>query len=369
MASTPVNGVTTRRPYWLLVTAVPFVPAFLTALRSYLTSRIQHGRVDWHDISFVFFDWLVLSLLTPLIYALARQYPIRRKRIGRAVTAHLFGALVFSLTWAALGVLLGWILNRSPAGDFNWSHGLLKIYVAWVVITFPWAVFIYLLMLGSVFASTYYREARERESQQARLAAQLAEARLGALRMQLNPHFLFNSLNAIAALVRDHKTEDASEMLGLLGEVLRQVLQERKQAEIPLAEELDFIEKYLAIEQVRFSDRLRVRFSIGSELRSVLVPEFILQPLVENAVRHGIARRIEAGDVHVKAREESGDLVMSVEDNGPGYQPTAEGLGLKNTRERLDTLYGTAGHLEVVTNDDGWTIAKVRFPLKESINE
>jgi two-component system LytT family sensor kinase len=219
-------------------------------------------------------------------------------------------------------------------------------------------------VLGCIFAFIFYREARERESQQARLAAQLAEARLGALRMQLNPHFLFNSLNAITVLVRDQNTRDASRMLELLSGVLRQVLQSEKRQEVTLDDELRFIEQYLAIEQVRFSDRLQVRWAIEPAVRDAMVPEFILQPLVENAIRHGVAKRSEAGIIEIGAREADSEIVLSVQDNGPGYRPSAHvGLGISNTRARLKTLFGEAGQLQINGVGDG-TVATVRFPLR-----
>jgi LytS/YehU family sensor histidine kinase len=223
-------------------------------------------------------------------------------------------------------------------------------------------------MLGCIYAFTYYREAREREAQQSRLVAQLADAKLSALRMQLNPHFLFNSLNAITVLVRDQNTRDASRMLELLSGVLRQVLQSDKRQEVTLDDELRFIEKYLAIEQVRFSDRLQVRLSIDSSVRNALVPEFILQPLVENAVRHGVAKRSEAGLIEITGRESNGKLVLSVRDNGPGYVAASNaGVGLANTRARLETLFGEAGRLEVLNAEGGGTIATLRFPSRRSV--
>ncbi|OLE54667.1 MAG: hypothetical protein AUG51_07210 [Acidobacteria bacterium 13_1_20CM_3_53_8] len=223
----------------------------------------------------------------------------------------------------------------------------------------------YFAVLGCIYAFSYYREARERESQQARLAAQLAEARLSALRMQLNPHFLFNSLNAITVLVRDQNTQAASRMLELLSGVLRQVLQSEKRQKVTLDEELQFIEKYLAIEQVRFSDRLQVRWSVEPDIRDALVPEFILQPLVENAIRHGIAKLSEAGKIKIRARQDNGRLILSVEDNGPGYYPVSNiGVGLANTTARLANLFGERGHLQMMNAKGGGTVATLRFPLK-----
>jgi LytS/YehU family sensor histidine kinase len=217
----------------------------------------------------------------------------------------------------------------------------------------------------------YFTEAREREAQSARLAAQLAEARLGALRMQLNPHFLFNSLNAIGVLVRDQNTATASRMLELLGDVLHSVLRSDARHEIPLAEEIQFLEQYLAIEQVRFSDRLRVSWSIDDRLRSAPVPGFILQPLVENALRHGVAKRSDLGTIDVGARLEGPTLVLTVTDNGPGPAPSevsGAGVGLANTRERLRTMYGEDASLTLESRAAGGAIATIRLPYRGSSN-
>ena len=188
--------------------------------------------------------------------------------------------------------------------------------------------------------------------------------------MQLNPHFLFNSLNAITVLVRDENTRAASRMLELLSAILRQVLQSEKRQEVTLNEELQFIEKYLAIEQVRFSDRLQTQWFIEPMVSDALVPEFILQPLVENAVRHGIAKQSQAGMIEVFAREAGGELVLGVKDNGPGYRASSEvGVGISNTRARLKTLFGAAGQLEMDNAEDGGTVATLTLPLRRRVDE
>jgi LytS/YehU family sensor histidine kinase len=221
----------------------------------------------------------------------------------------------------------------------------------------------YFIVLGCVYAFSYYQEVRERETREARLAAQLSEAKLGALRMQLHPHFLFNSLNAITVLVRDQKTREASDMLELLSRLLRQVLQSDQAELIPLRQELQFIEKYLGIERVRFSDRLSVRWEIDESARDALVPAFILQPLVENAVRHGVAKRVENGLIEVIARREGATLILIIRDNGPGYQRgSPEGVGLTNTRARLAALYGADAELRIEWDEQG-TVARIRLPL------
>jgi LytS/YehU family sensor histidine kinase len=204
--------------------------------------------------------------------------------------------------------------------------------------------------------------------QAARLEAQLSEAQLGALRMQLNPHFLFNSLNAITVLVRDGDTIAASRMLELLSEVLRQVLRSEPGHETALADELDFIGRYLEIEKVRFSDRLRPRIEADPGIAWAAVPRFILQPLVENALRHGISRRSDAGLLEVNAAREGNELVLRVRDDGPGLQTDAKpaaGVGLLNTRLRLEALYGERGRLEIVDAAGGGVIVTVRLPYHE----
>ena len=347
-----------------LIAAACVVPAVLDAFQTYVKGRFSgNGHVPWGQVVFAGSEWLFLGALTPITYLLARRFPLRRDRIGRIFAAHAAGALVLCVGWATAGIGLGLVLGSYPAGG-----PLPQAYASWVLTSLPWSVFMYFAVLGCVYAFTYFTEAREREAQQARLAAQLAEAKLGALRMQLNPHFLFNSLNAIAVLVRDQNTRDASRMLELLGGVLRQVLHSDTQQEITLDRELRFIEQYLAIEQVRFSDRLHVQWSIDPTVRDALVPEFILQPLVENAIRHGVAKRSDAGAVEVAARVDGDVLMLSVRDDGPGYRAeTGEaGVGLANTRARLETLFGGAGQLQITEAEGGGTVATLRFPLRRT---
>jgi signal transduction histidine kinase len=349
-------------PRWLLIAAAAFVPAILSALDGYLQSRLAGSRrVPWPNVIFSSSEWLFLAALTPIVIVLARRVPLRRDRIGRIAAIHAIGALLLCVGWASLGILFGWLLKTFP-----WQGHFGRDYLSWISTSVPWSVVMYFAFLGCVYAFTYFAEAREREAQQARLSAQLAEARLGALRMQLNPHFLFNSLNALAVLVRDQKTHDASRMLERLGAVLRQVLQGEKRHEVPLSDELRFIEQYLAIEEVRFSDRLRLVWSIDPSVRDALVPEFILQPLVENAIRHGVAKRSEAGTIEVAASAVGDRLVLSVRDDGPGYreEQAEAGVGLANVRARLETLFDRAARLELRRGESGGTIATIEMPLR-----
>jgi two-component system, LytTR family, sensor kinase len=303
-------------------------------------------------------EWLFLGALTPIAYVLARRFPLKQENRIRNLGIHFLGSLLLCFGWATLGILLGIIMSRYPA-----QKDLGRSYVSWLLTSLPWSVFMYFTVLGCVYAFSYYQEARERETREARLAAQLSEAKLGALRMQLHPHFLFNSLNAITVLVRDQKTREASDMLELLSRLLRQVLQREHGELIPLRQELQFIEEYLGIEQVRFSDRLSVRWEIDEVVRDALVPSFILQPLVENAVRHGIAKRAENGVIEVIAHREGRAVILTIRDNGPGYLAgSPEGVGLTNTRARLAALYGAEAELKIESDAEG-TVAIIRLPF------
>jgi LytS/YehU family sensor histidine kinase len=268
--------------------------------------------------------------------------------------------------WATAGASLRWLLGIGPTQITRAQH-----LTGWLLTTIPWGTFMYFTTLGCVYAFAYFVEAKEREAQTARLGAQVAEARLGALRMQLHPHFLFNSLNAITVLVRDQDTRAAGRMLELLSDVLRQVLRADQSHEVTLGDELGFLQRYLAIEEVRFSDRLQVRFDVDDDLLDAAVPEFLLQPLVENALRHGIANRADSGLVEVSARRDGESLVLTVVDNGPGPQAISRndgnGLGLANIRERLTTLYGTRARLELSARparEGGGTHAVVTIPYR-----
>jgi signal transduction histidine kinase len=340
---------------WLLIPLACLVPATLDALQTVLQARLAGEPVRWGDVVFQGMEWLFLGALTPITYLVARRFPFRRGGWIRSLAVHVGGALALCVGWATLGVLLGELLGRFPAGN----------YLSWLLTSVPWSVFMYFTVLGCVYAFRYFDEARAREAQAAKLTAQLAEARLGALRMQLNPHFLFNSLNALAVLVREQQTAAAARMLERLGDVLRQVLRTDRGHEVPLDEEVRFLEQYLGIEQVRFSDRLRVEWAIDDRARAALVPAFITQPLVENAIKHGVARRANAGLVRIAASVRADLLEITVRDDGVGISPgQEEGVGLSNTRERLRTLYGDTATLTLRPAAGGGTEAVVTLPFR-----
>jgi len=221
---------------------------------------------------------------------------------------------------------------------------------------FMWA------LLGSLHGHRLYQKFRAREVEAARLEARFAEAQNLALRMQLQPHFLFNTLNSISSLIHGNP-EGADRMIGRLGDFLRMTLDASPEQLVPLRKELAFIEAYLAIERVRFQDRLQVRVEIPLELMGARVPNFILQPLVENALKHGLSGRSQGGTLIVRARKDSEFLVLEVQDDGEGFVAGREGLGLSNVRARLGLLYKGRHHIDILGASGKGTLVVLRIPM------
>ncbi len=246
---------------------------------------------------------------------------------------------------------------------------------AWFAISHLWFLpnlVIYMAVLAAGFARDYFGRYRVREAESvrlqaeaARLHAQLAEARLSALRTQLDPHFLFNTLNAVSALV-ERDPRGVRRMISRLSELLRASLEGGDAPEVPLEKELEFIGRYLEIMQIRFQGSLSVETSAPPELADALVPSLVLQPLVENAIKHGVRRSEGVGRIAIAARRDDGRLVLSVEDSGPGPDAATPeaggGVGLRNTRERLEALYGDAQSLTLRPAEGGGTVAEVVLP-------
>ena len=363
----------------MFASAVWIGPAIFAAINEMAQRRLHGERAATvPELLWSGGDWLVYAILTPAVFWASNRWPIARPHPARRATLHVGLAVVFCAGWAFSGKLLqfGLALAFRPqevqkqvaaAGTHLYRVFGLDL-LSWIFTTLPFGLVVYFSLAGIAHAIRYFVEARDREVQLARLSEQLAGARFAALQAQLNPHFLFNTLNTIAVRARDGDGAGTARMVEQLSEVLRRTLGRHRASEVTLGEELELVRQYLAIEQARFSDRLRPVIDVEDALLAAAVPGFALQHLVENAIRHGIARRSGAGAVRVAARRDRETLVLSVTDDGPGIDPRVappKGHGIENARERLRALYGDRASLSVEAAAGGGTTATLRLPYRE----
>jgi signal transduction histidine kinase len=303
--------------------------------------------------------WVFWAPIVPLVFWLVQRYPLERGCPRRNVMLHVAVALVISVTHYGFQL---WFMHAIGHG-YPRGHSYFVHFFA----AARWRLWMhvagYAILLGIAVARDYYRRYRERELLASQLAAQLSQAKLHALRMQLNPHFLFNALNSIAMLARRSDNARAVRMIAGLGELLRHVLEDSPADEVTLREEVGFLARYLEIERVRFHDRLQVNVDVAEETLEGFVPNLLLQPIVENALQHGIARKVGPGRVDVVARRVGDRVVLQVSDDGPGLGIHAgSGVGLANTRNRLEQLYGEQFSFEVRNGEDGGVVVMISLP-------
>ena len=360
MTTDPASSRPLARPAFLIAGGWAAV-GLISSAQAAVMSRLESGTPP--DLGTALLGtvpgWLVYALVTPAVVALVRRYPFTPGHRGRAAAAHALLAVATTLlhTAAVLGESrLAYPTSMTERSRSGWvafylaNRGLLELIT-------------YGAIAGAVIAIDAQRRLRARELASAALTAQLARAQLQALQGQLQPHFLFNTLNAIGVLVRDDPAA-AGRVVALLADLLRRTLDVAQQQEVPLREELDFLARYLEIERTRFPDRLRVAVEVPEPLGALLVPSFVLQPLVENAVRHGIAPRTEGGRVVVRGRRSGDRLELEVWNDGAPLAPDRrDGIGLAATRERLERLYGPAAAL-TLEGAEGGVRARVTLPVR-----
>jgi two-component system LytT family sensor kinase len=312
----------------------------------------------------------VWALLTPAVISLARRFPVERGQYLRSTALHLFASALFSALQLALYIFARqWLLADRPR-PFSPLHTYQNVLVA----EFHRGFQLYWSVLGLCHAYDYYRRYRERERRAAQLElaasqleTQLARAQLDALRMQLHPHFLFNTLNTISVLMQEDVVS-ANRMLLRLSDLLRLALKNAGAHEVSLRQEMEFLCSYMEIEQTRFQHRLKVKMEIDAEALNARVPNLLLQPLVENAIRHGVAPRPTESTIEIRAVRRNGQVELQVRDDGPGIdemrrETAAGGIGLSNTRARLDKLYGAAHSFHLSSPDGGGTQVTITIPF------
>ena len=328
--------ILTSQIYWQVVTGGRPAPPVIIILRANMITA---------------YLW---ALETVIIFSLARRVPIERRRLALGISVHVVAAVVISAARVAYNIKL---MGPRPFVEF------------FVQLASTNALY-YALLLGIAHAVMYYERYRESERTAERLTAGLTEARLQALKMQLQPHFLFNTLNAISALI-PAEAQPARRMVARLGDLLRISLEHEETQEVTLREELVFLEPYLEIEQARLQERLTIAMQIAPDTLDARVPHLLLQPLVENAIRHGISSRIEPGRVEISAGRavDGRSLCLEVRDDGPGIERNSElrtrkGVGLTNVQSRLQELYGDEHSFTLTNHPDGGVVVKISLPLR-----
>ncbi|HKG58687.1 MAG TPA: histidine kinase [Pyrinomonadaceae bacterium] len=323
--------------------------------------RLNRAAEGWTSVvGELIFSYLWFAL-TPLVIWLSKSFRIEGGQRFKRISIHFLASVIFLLMHILLFTVIstpfGWYSHLTP----YWNRYFL------LILNFtPSNVMFYWGIVVIEHALDYYQKLQERELRASQLEAQLAQSQLQVLKMQLHPHFLFNTLNAISALIRE-SPDEADEMVSRLGDLLRMTLETAGLQEVSFKKELEFLKHYLDIEQTRFQDRLKVEMAIEPETLDGLVPSMILQPLVENSVRHGIAPRPEGGSIKIKAWRDNGLLLLEVEDDGPGLcgdTPLKERVGLSNTRARVKNLYGDEHDLKLRNGADGGLVVSLSIPFR-----
>ncbi|MBK8151501.1 MAG: histidine kinase [Acidobacteria bacterium] len=334
---------------WVAIFGIWTIFGFFFASQLALQNQLSENPVSfWRILSWQLFSGYIWFLLTPVILYFGKRFTFEDGRWKSSLPVHIAASFAIAFVQLAFDAYvlpqLGYLRRFQPATFW-------ETYKIFLLVNLHFGVAIYWAVLSIYQAIRYYRKYRERNLRASQLEARLAQSRLQVLKMQLHPHFLFNTLNAVSELI--HKDPDAAErMIGDLSDLLRLSFENLEIQKIPLKQELEFLEKYLQIEQMRFQDRLRVEMKIAPETLDASVPNMVLQPLVENAIKHGIGPRTRGGTIEVAAERQNGSLHLSVRDDGIGVpfgdvETLHEGVGLSNTRRRLRHLYGENHKFEI----------------------
>jgi two-component system LytT family sensor kinase len=355
------------------VMAVWTAIALAFATSTYAMYSVKGEPIGWsRPLYWSLSEWYLWAAISPAIFWMARRFPLSRDTWARHLPVHLAAVLLVHAVHETAYV----VLERAAGMGHPVPPPLRQALLLFITKRAAFNLLVYSGIVAVAHAQSLHRRYRERERVTLQLETKLARAQLEALKIQLQPHFLFNTLNTVSALLH-RDAEAADRVLSRLGDLLRLSLQHSGRQEVMLRQELEFLERYLEIQQTRFQDRLTVHFDADPDTLDALVPTLVLQPLVENAVRHAIEPRAAPGHLDIRARRQDGRLTLEVADDGPGLGPatpgdingtaipsTGSGIGLANTRARLEQLYGS-GHRFTLTNvPTGGLLVTLEIPYR-----
>ncbi|MDX2040900.1 MAG: histidine kinase [Acidobacteriota bacterium] len=352
---------------WVLLIALCATFGLLDALRSYAGAYVDgHAYLPWHiSLRWDLTAWTIWIAFIPLVFRVSERWPLNRSNWLRLISGYALLGFALATAKTFFPILIQWIFLQRFSEILGWLSRK-----PWFLLTdFLFALVFYGLALAFAQARNYYRRYREEELRATRLESQLAQAELRALRMQLQPHFLFNALNSISSLQLED-TAAAQQMTARLGDFLRLTLEGAGAQTVTLRREIEFLRCYLDIERVRFGRRLTTEITVAPDAMDAQVPNLILQPLVENAIRHGLAPRAAPGHISIRAARSGGQLRISIEDNGCGLKQNGNGsnggkggLGLANTRARLRQFYGEDFQFDLTNAEAGGLAVALTLPF------
>ena len=357
------------RPTWSLIVLAWLIPASVGLLQM-VAANLLRGTLgaEWPWALLQIPRWLTWVPLTPIVFYAAERFPFQRDRLARSAWTHLGIALLIAVVIEVLWLQISFVIQGylEPEALARMQSNRAEVYSVAVLSRLLGDAFIYAAVLGVATTLGYHRRLRERELGAAQLEAQLALAQVQALKMQVHPHFLFNTLHAVTVLIREDPAA-ATRIVTRLGDLLRLTLSRATTAQVSFRRELEILTLYLEIERTRFHDRLEIAYEVHPTTLGALVPDLILQPLVENAIRHGVSPNAGTGRIEVRSRHDGDWLCVEIRDNGAGLAPgqvRPDGIGLTTTRARLERLYGDRQELTLANLPEGGCVARIRIPFQ-----
>lgn len=353
-----IRNKVSRKPsffHWGWILAIWSTIAFISASMLYIKLSAGGDDTSWWFLFIIKLAiWLFWGFLTPFIFYTGKRFRVDRKSKFVGLLYHLPASIILVSLNIFLYAFIVVAANSSPIE----TEALISTFMALVINQFEWYFLIYWGIIIGGYAFEYYQRLKQNEIDSLQLESRLAKAQLQALKMQLHPHFLFNTLNTIAAQIRFDEKKAAVSMLAGLSDLLRRALQQREKQMLPLGEEIDFIRQYLEIEKIRFKENLDLSIEVAHDVKTIEVPSFLLQPLVENAIYHGLTKKLGARQLSIQAYKAPGFLYLSIYNEGPalseGFKPEfTSGIGLSSTIERLQQIYGEKHKLTLSNHDQG----------------